>query len=38
MTVIVKTTDNKIKVLSKGADSVIFPRLRNNDNNNAIKD
>jgi magnesium-transporting ATPase (P-type) len=31
MTVIVRTEDNKIKVMCKGADSIIIPRLRPNE-------
>jgi magnesium-transporting ATPase (P-type) len=30
MTVIVRTSENKILVLCKGADSIILPRLKNN--------
>ena len=32
MTVVVKTQDDRIKVLCKGADSIIIPRLKNNPN------
>lgn len=38
MTVIVKTSDNKIKVMTKGADSVIIPRLVDNSENKEAKD
>ena len=38
MTVIVRTPENKIKVLSKGADIVIFPRLKENSYNTEVKD
>lgn len=34
MTVIIKTQDGKIKVLCKGADSIILPRLKDNSDHN----
>lgn len=36
MTVIVRTPDNKIKVLCKGADSIVQARLSNSDLNNEM--
>ena len=38
MTIIVRTPDNKIKVLCKGADSIILPLIKENEKNNEIKD
>ena len=36
MTVVVRTPDNKIKVLCKGADSIIQARLSDSDNNHEL--
>lgn len=37
MTVIVRTPDNKIKILCKGADSIIQARLSNSKNNQELE-
>ena len=34
MTVIARTPDNQIKVMCKGADSIIAPRLKQNSDHN----
>ena len=33
MTIVLRTPDGKIKVLTKGADSVLVPLLRNSEKN-----